>query len=424
MADNLICGIDIGSSKVATVVGIESGDHDELRIIGFNTTPSRGVKKGLIVDIEQVTGSMEENVEKAERMAGHKISHAFTSVGGPHISSLNSHGVVAVSNPQGEIVEEDVVRVIDAARAISLSTTRQIIEISARDYSVDGQSGIKNPVGMSGVRLEVETHLITASSTNLKNIDRCLSDLGIQNAGFIFSGLASSESVLSDTEKDLGVVLVDIGGGKCDLCIYVDGALAYSASIPVGAKHITNDAAVGLRVSLNSAEKIKLFLSRQTGVYGDARKRKTLDSLDLSELNLPEDITGVSMKSVAEGIIAPRIEEIYKFIGEEIEKSGLGDSVPSGIVITGGGALTIGMLEIGRKIIGLPIRTGIPERATGLVDEILDPQYATTLGLIFYGKKQAYRQTHKTKDFNKILKDFSINNSFGKIKDLFKQFLP
>ncbi|MBI4004812.1 cell division protein FtsA, partial [Candidatus Roizmanbacteria bacterium] len=352
MAEKLICGIDIGSSKIASVVGIESTQDDELRIIGFNSTPSRGIKKGLIVDIEQVTSAIEEGVEKAERMAGHKITRAYTSVGGPHISSLNSHGVVAVSNPQSEIVPEDVARVVEAARAISLSTTRQIIEISPRDYSVDGQSGIKNPVGMSGVRLEVDTHLITASSTNLKNIYRCLSDLGIENAGFIFAGLAAAEAVLTDTEKDLGVAVVDIGGGKSDICVYVDGSLSYSASIPIGAKHITNDIAVGLRVSLGSAEKIKLFLSKQASIYQDKTKRKNIDALDMRDLAIPEDISSVSLKSVIEGIMMPRVEEIYTFIREEIKKTGFFDAIPSGIVITGGGSLTIGMVEVGRKTVG------------------------------------------------------------------------
>lgn len=424
MADRLICGIDIGSSKIATVVGIESQEHDELRIIGFNTTASRGVKKGLIIDIEQVTHAIEESVEKAERMAGHKLTKAYASVGGPHISSLNSHGVVAVSNPQGEISEDDVMRVIDAAKAISLSTTRQIIEISPRDYSVDGQSGIRNPVGMSGVRLEADTHLITASSTNLKNIERCFTDLGIVNEGFIFAGLASAEAVLTDTEKDLGVVLVDIGGGKCDLCIYVDGSLSHSSSISVGARHITNDIAVGLRVSLASSEKIKLYLSRLLSSYDDRQKKKIDEHINMTELNVPEDISETSVKNIVDGIIMPRVEEIYRFIGEEIEKSGFGDMVPSGLVITGGGALTAGMVEAGRKIIGLPIRRGVPEKVTGLVDEVLDPQFSTTIGLIFYGRRHEVKEKGSVRDLNKFLRGFSINSSVGKIKDIFKQFLP
>jgi cell division protein FtsA len=424
MSDLLICGIDIGSSKIATVVGIESKESDEVRIIGFNSTASKGVKKGLIVDIDQVTSAVEESVEKAERMAGHKLSKAFVSVGGPHISSLNSHGVVAVSNPQNEINANDVSRVIEAARAISLSTTRQIIEVSPREYSVDGQAGIKNPIGMSGVRLEVDTHIITASATNLKNIDRVLTDLGITNDGYIFSGLASAEAVLSDTEKDLGCVVVDIGGGKIDLCIYVEGALSYSASVPVGAKHITNDIAVGLRVSLESAEKIKNFLSKYTTIPQIPGKRKTYDQINLQELHIPEQLNDISAKTIIEGIIGPRLEEIYTCIGEEIQKSGFEKQVPSGVVLTGGGALTVGMIEAGKKYLGLPIRVGIPDKATGLVDEILDPQFASTIGLIFYGKKNIMSDHNNQKDFNKIFNNMSVNSSLGKIKNLFKQFIP
>lgn len=425
MSDKIICGIDIGSHKIATVVGIESKEYEELRIIGFNSTPSRGVKRGLIVDIDKVTGALEESVEKAERMAGHKISSAYVSVGGPHISSLNSHGVVAVSNPQAEISEHDVQRAVEAARAISLSTTREIIEVSARDYSVDGQSGVRNPVGMSGVRLEVDTHIITASTTNLKNIDRSLSDVGIENMGFIFSGLASAEAVLTETEKDLGVAVVDIGGGKIDLAIYVDGSLSYSSSIPIGAKHITNDIAVGLRISLDSAEKVKLYLSDLYKMHDDKlRKKITLPPPDFQGLTIPETISDMTPKTLVDGIIAPRLEEIYKYIGEELIKSTFADSMPSGIVVTGGGALTVQMIEIGKKIIGMPIRIGVPEKATGLVDEILNPQFSATIGLLYYGKKYMSTTETKDKNFNRILQKFSLNSSFTKLKDMFKQFLP
>jgi cell division protein FtsA len=420
--DRLICGIDIGSSKIATVVGIQAKDDDEVRIIGFNTTHSKGVRKGLIVDIEEVTETVEESVEKAERMAGQKIKQAYVSVGGPHIASLNSHGIVAVANPQTEINEADVSRVVEAARAISLSSTRQIIEVMPRDYVVDGQGGIKNPVGMVGVRLEVDTHIITASQTNLKNIERCLDYLDIQNSGFVFAGLASAEAVLTDTEKELGVVLVDIGGGKMDLSMYVDGSMAHSSSIPIGARHITNDIAVGLRVSLDSAERIKLHL-RKHGIGQKDKSFNKLTPLNLTELNLPENVSEVSLKTLVDGIIAPRLEEIYKFIFEEIEKSGFGQSVPSGLVITGGGALTVGMIETGRKVVGLPIRLGVPQKVTGLVDEILDPQYAATIGLILHGMKNIMAE-EGWKDFNKIIKDFSFGSSISKFKDFFKQFIP
>ncbi|NDK10320.1 cell division protein FtsA [Candidatus Gracilibacteria bacterium] len=425
MVDTLICGIDIGSSKIATVVGMDSTETEELKIIGFNTTPARGVRKGLVVDIKEATKAVEESVEKAERMAGHKIDRAFVAVGGPHISSLNSHGIVAVSNPQGEISEEDVTRVIEAAKAISLSSTRRIIEVIPRDYIVDGQSGIKNPVGMSGVRLEVETHIITASTTNLKNQERILSDLGIENEGFVFSGLASAEAVLSNTEKELGIVLVDIGGGKIDFSIYADGALSYSSSIPLGARHISNDIAVGLRVSLDSAEKIKIFLSKNLGKnISNSNEKKKAPQINLKELDLPEDLTDVSLKTLVDGIVAPRLEEIFKLIFEEIEKSGFGQQIPSGLVITGGGALTIGMLETGKRVVGLPIRIGYPEKVSGLVDEVIDPQYSTTVGLLLYGKNNIIVDKDNFKNFGKILKDFKLGNSIGNLKIFFKQFIP
>lgn len=422
MPDNIVCGIDIGSTKIATAIAIKSSEEENMRIIGFNTTPSRGVKKGLIVDIDQVTAAVEESIEKAERMVGQKVNGAVTSVGGPHISSLNSHGVVAITNPKGEIEGDDVERVVEAARAISLSTTRQIIDVSAREFIVDGQEGIKNPVGMSGIRLEVDTHIITASLTNLKNIDRCLSDLGIDNNGFVFSGLASAEAVLTDTEKELGSVLVDIGGGKIDICLYADGALSYSASIPIGAKHITNDIAVGLRISLESAEKIKLFLSRNFRGRKDDKKR--LEELDFSELNLPESLNDVSVKTVVDSIIGARLEEMYRLVAEEIEKSGFGQAIPSGLIVTGGGALTVGIVDIGRKVVGLPLRVGIPSRVTGLLDEIIDPQYATTVGLILQGRKNIISQEGGAKKFGRILKDFSIGNSLSKFKEMVKQFIP
>ncbi len=418
MTDNLICGIDIGSSKIATVVGMSSEEINELKIIGFNTTAARGVRKGLVVDIKEATEAVEDSVEKAERMAGHKINKVYVAVGGPHISSLNSHGIVAVSNPQGEINEDDVTRVIEAAKAISLSSTRRIIEVIPRDYIVDGQSGIKNPIGMSGVRLEVETHIITASSTNLKNQERILGDLGIENQGFVFSGLASAEAVLTNTEKELGIVLVDIGGGKIDLSIYVDGALSYSSSIPIGARHISNDIAVGLRVSLDSAEKIKIFLSKSL------KEKKKTPQINLNELDLPENISEVSLKTLVDDIIAPRLEEIFKLIFEEIEKSGFGEQIPSGLVITGGGALTIGMLETGKRVVGLPIRLGYPEKVSGLVDEIIDPQYSTTVGLLLYGQNNNLVNKDNFKNFGRILKDFKLGNSFGKLKDFIKQFIP
>jgi len=421
MVDKILAAVDIGSSKIATIVGVKDKDSEELRIIGFHSTPSKGIKKGLIVDIDEITMAVEESVEKTERMAGQKINQVFVSVGGPHISSINSHGVVAVSNPQGEIIEDDINRAVEAARAISISNTRQIIEVLPREYVVDGQAGIKNPLGMTGIRLEVDTHIITASQTNLKNLDRFSRSQGRNNNGFIFSALASAEAVLTETEKELGVVLVDIGGGKTDLCLYVEGALSYSASIAVGAKHITNDIAVGLRVSLQSAEKIKLHLNK---ILKDRKvSQKKENDLNLNSLNLPENVSDVSLKHLSDGIIAPRLEEIFKLLADVIEKSGFADQAPSGFVLSGGGAMTVGMIEVGRKTLGMPIRVGSPTRVTGLVDELLNPQYATTVGLLLYGRSSSTNE-EGWKNFNRILKDITFTNSIGKVKEFIKQFIP
>lgn len=423
MNERALAAIDIGSSKIATIVGLETKESDELRIIGFNSTPSRGIKKGLIIDIDKVSGAIEESLERAERMAGQKINHAFVSVGGPHITSLNSRGVVAVANTQGEITQDDVNRVVEAARAISLSSTKQIIEVTPRDFIVDGQEGIRNPVGMSGVRLEVDTHIITASQINLKNIERCIEELGVKNDGFLFAGLASSRAVLTDTEKELGVACIDIGGGKTDIALYVDGALSYSSSLPIGARHLTNDIAVGTRVSLDSAEKLKLFLSKH--LKSHSNQKKNPDQLPLHELAIPESLQDISIKTVVDGIIGPRLEELFKLIGDEIIKSSYFEQVPSGLVITGGGALTIGVVETAKKVIGLPARIGVPGGVTGLIDEILDPQFAATVGLILYGHDHSGDiQETSFGDFGSFFKGTSINGSVGKLKSFFKQFIP
>lgn len=424
MTDRIISGIDIGTSKTAVLIAKIGDEETQPRIMGFASVPSKGVRKGQIVDINQVTQTVESAIDKAERMAGTKISNALVSVGGPHIESLNSHGVVAVAQPEVEISTEDIDRVVDAAKAISISSTREVIEVVPREFIVDGQGGIKNPIGMSGVRLEVNTHIITASLTNLRNIDRCLSDLGVDNQVSIFSGLSSSLAALSDTEKELGVVCVDIGGGKTDICIYVEGALSYSSSIPIGARHITNDIAVGLRVSLDSAEQIKMHLSKTH--KESAAHSRTEDEINISSLNLPEGLTKISRKTVVEGIIRPRLEEIFAYVLKQIEKSGFITAVPSGLVVVGGGALTVGLLESARRSVGLPARLGTPQNVTGLVDEVLFPQYATVVGLLLYSNNTQVQEGQKIsmKSFDKMLKNMSLQGSVKKIQDMVKSFMP
>lgn len=424
MTDRIISGIDIGTSKTAVLIAKIGDEETQPRIMGFASVPSKGVRKGQIVDINQVTQTVESAIDKAERMAGTKISNALVSVGGPHIESLNSHGVVAVAQPEVEISTEDIDRVVDAAKAISISSTREVIEVVPREFIVDGQGGIKNPIGMSGVRLEVNTHIITASLTNLRNIDRCLSDLGVDNQVSIFSGLSSSLATLSDTEKELGVVCVDIGGGKTDICIYVEGALSYSSSIPIGARHVTNDIAVGLRVSLDSAEQIKVYLSKPH--KEPSSHTRADDEISIASLNLPEGLTKISRKTVVEGIIRPRLEEIFAHVLKQIEKSGFITAVPSGLVVVGGGALTVGVLDSARRSVGLPARLGTPQFVTGLVDEVLFPQYATVVGLLLYSNENESQEGQKIsmKSFDKMFKNMSLQGSVKKIQNMVKSFMP
>src|SRR3972149_3917174 len=289
----LISAIDVGSAKITSLIAQHREDEPgKLHIIGASSVPSRGVRKGQIVTIDEAVSAIEESVEAAERMAGYNISQAWVSVGGSHINSQNSHGVVAVAQPQGEIVSEDIRRVLEAAKAVSLPSASEILHVIPRSYTVDSQDGIKNPLGMTGVRLEVDTHIITGSSPVIKNLTKCVNEVGCDISGLIFSGLASADAGLGETDKDLGVVLVDIGGGTMSMAIYLPGALAHSSVMQVGAINVTKDIAAGLRVSLESAEKIKLHLS--------SIKSKE-DDLDLSPLRLPEEMKTVSYKTLHEG---------------------------------------------------------------------------------------------------------------------------
>lgn len=308
MNKRIIAGIDIGTSKIITIIA-SVPENGFINVIGVATNPSKGIRKGQIVDIEEATSSIVASLEASERMAGYSISSAFISVGGSHITSQNSHGVVAVAEPQKEITTDDVGRAIDAARAVSLPSTREILHVIPREFIVDSQECIKDPIGMTGVRLEVNTHLITVGSIALRNLEKCASLVGIDVDGFIFNGLASSTAVLTETEKELGVVLADIGSGTTDIAIFVDGALSYSSVMPVGARNITNDLAIGLRISLESAEKIKLYLNTkkkellrpenedEMNTRKEKKKNDLADEIDLTSLHLPEGLTKVSKKN-------------------------------------------------------------------------------------------------------------------------------
>lgn len=381
-----VSAVDIGSSKTVALISQVIVDpvtyETKINIVGAAASETKGVKKGQIVDIEAAVESTISAVEAAERMAGYNLDMAYVCVGGGHISSQNSTGVVAVSDPNGEVSPEDVARVLEAARAISIPTSREVVHILPRSFTVDGEGGVKDPVGMSGVRLEVDTHIITASSAALKNLAKAVNEVGVDINEMIFSGIASAESTLTETEKELGCLLIDIGGGTTSVCAFIDGAVAYSSAIPVGAKNVTNDLAIGLRVTLDSAEKIKIALSDK----GRLRKEKEEDAIDLTDLGATE-ARKVSRRTLTEGIIKPRLNEIFTMVRLDLERSGLINRIPSGAVITGGGALTVGVEDAAKRTLSLPVRIGVPGGVGGLVDDILNPQYAAALGLIIYGSK-------------------------------------
>jgi cell division protein FtsA len=429
--DRLVTGIDIGTSKITTLIA-SVNDDGAIRVIGVSTVPSRGLRKGQIVNIEEATAVISQSLEGAERMAGTSVASAYILTGGNHIASLNSHGVVAVAEPDKEISENDVKRVIDAAKAISLPQSREILHIIPRGYLVDGQEGIVDPVNMSGVRLEVDTHLITGGSIAIRNLYKCVEELGVEVDGVIFGGLASSYATLSDTEKELGVILVDIGGGTTDVAIYVDGALSYSSVIPVGAINITKDLAAGLRISLESAEKIKLVLGEfpknpvlpEEEEKGKVRADKS-DEIDISDLNLIEEIKTISRKTLVEGIVKPRLNEIFTLVGLEIKKSGFGGMTPSGIVLTGGGALSVGAVESARRNLAMSVHIGIPKDISGLIDEITTPVYAACVGLLLYGiKADKHISTPLFGNIGKIGDRFPVKGIAGKMINLIKSFLP
>ncbi len=431
----IVVGIDIGTSKIVTVI---ARIDDVVNVLGVSEHKALGIRKGQIVDIEEAVSAINGSLESAERMAGYSAAHVIVSVSGGHIESQNSRGVVAVSSPDGEISPSDLGRVIDAARAVSMPSSRDIMHVLPRNYTVDGQEGIKDPIGMTGVRLEVDTHIISANATSLRNLEKALGGVGVDVDSVVFSGYASSLAVLSETEKELGVVLVDIGAGTTDICVYVEGSVAYSSVLPIGARHITNDLAIGLRISLESAEKIKLYLSKEIerkvlrheddmSVGREPVSTEKKDEIDVSSLNLPEEVRKISKKTLIDGIIRPRLNEIFTMVGIEIKKSGYGGQMPAGLVISGGGALTIGVVDAAKRMLAMPVRVGYPMEMKGIIDEVQSPAFSTVIGLAMYGSTL---ESESTLPFGMnmpqipFLRGVSGGKFFKKVIDLIKSFIP
>lgn len=429
----VIAAIDLGTEKCVTLIAVIDEETGELKVVGVSAVPSKGMKRSVIVDLDKVLNTISQSLDAAERMAGFDVKSVYLSVSGTHVLSKNSKGVVAVAAPDQEITSTDVERVIEAARAISLPADRKIMHVIPRDFKVDSQEGIKDPVGMTGVRLESEAHIITGMTTSLKNLEKVINDLGLEVEGFIFAGLAAAGVTLTETEKELGAIVVDMGAGTTSISAYVEGALEYSGAVPVGARHITQDIALGTRISLDNAEKVKIILSGEdfspikprAGESKEelTKRRKKADKLDLAKNGIHETIEELSKRTLVEGIMVPRMKEIFELIKKELAKQDLMDKVPSGIILCGGGAQTVGMVDIAKRVFNLPVRIGDPEELKGLVGDIKGPAYATSIGLLKYGKDKDGGTTTGG-NMGSILESIDLKGISEKVRGLLKSVLP
>lgn len=408
-----LVGLDIGSSSVRVVVGKVDENTGIPSIIGVGETPSSGIRKGVVVDIEEAVSTISSALEKVERMTGVPVTHATVAIGGSHISSIESHGVIAVSRADGEITENDIIRVIDASQAISIPQNREIIHVIPKNFIVDGQSGIKDPLGMTGIRLEVDTVIVQAAIPFIKNLTKGISQAGLNIDDLVLAPLAAAESVLTKRQKELGVALVDMGGGTTGLVVFEEGQLLHTSIVPVGSGHITNDVAIGLRTSIETAEKVK-----QEFGHAMPKEINRTEEIDLSKID-PSEEEHVSRHHLAE-IAEARLEEIFDLINKELKLINRDGKLPAGVVFTGAGAKMPGILELAKKQLKLPVQLGVPANVTTIIDRVEDPSYATAVGLILWAKEY-FGGTRTSANFARKLLD---NQGMDRVKSLFKKFLP
>jgi cell division protein FtsA len=406
----IVASIDIGSAKIRTVVGILEDGSSVPNIIGVGIAPSTGLRKGAVIDVEETINSISSSLEDAERMAGEPINHVFLGVGGNHIASINSRGVIAVSQAGNEINEDDVDRVLEAAQAVTMPSNRRMLRIIPKTFTVDEQKGIKYPVGMTGIRLEVETHIVTGFEPVVKNLEKCVLQSGVDIDDIIPNCLASAEAVLSKRQKELGVAVIDIGCGGTSISVFEDGATLHTSVIPVGGENVTNDVAIGMRTSIDTAEKIKIE-------YGsihpeDVNDRETIDLSLLSKI----DTHVVSKKQIVE-IIQARYHEIFVLVKEELARINRDGMLPAGVVLTGAAAKIPGAIDLARETLNLPAQIGFPQNYDGVVDKIDDPAYATAIGLLLWGSRFEAR-------YHKGIKSFNFKKGLVGIRRWFKNLVP
>ncbi|MEA3346354.1 MAG: cell division protein FtsA [Chloroflexota bacterium] len=371
-----VAAIDVGTTKICTLIG-EVDEMDRLRIVGVGLVPSRGVRKGMVVNVAKASEAILESVERAERISGYTVERALVGVGGQHIQAINSQGVAAVSRSSRGVTLADVNRALEAARAVPLPHNRQIIHVIPRFYTLDGLRGIQDPLGLYGFRLEVDAHVVTGSSTAIRNLVKCVEEAGVEVAELILQPLAAAEAVLTDAEREMGVAVVDIGGGTTDIGIFIDSAICHTVILPTGGDHLTNDVAVGLRAPFASAEEVKIQ-------YGHALP----EALEEERIEIVPFGDGgrrsVSRRFLAQ-IVRVRTEEIFDLIQQEVKRSGYSELMPAGLVLCGGTGGLEGIEALGREVVQLPIRVGRAHDIHGLIDSIEGPAFATSVGLLMWG---------------------------------------
>jgi cell division protein FtsA len=372
MEEPLVVGIDIGTTKVCALIARLEGENS-LRILGVGIEPSQGIKRGNIIDLAAASQSISRAVEKAERSSGLEITSALVSLAGSHVSSVNSRGVIGING--GVITENDVARAIDSAQAVAIPHNREVIHVIQRGFTVDGNDGIRQPVGMHGYRLEVETHIITAGEATVENLRQCVQSAGVDISSFVLNPLASAEVVLNDTERDMGAVICDIGGGTSDMAIYIAGDVWHTMVLPVGGNHITNDIAHGLRLPISQAEEVKKL-------YGHCVEKEIGEQDLFSVRAFGADRPVQTSRRELARIIEARVAEIFDLLLQEIKRSGYDGLLPAGMVLTGGSSLLPGIKTIANQVTGLPIRIARPENLVGLVDQLNSPAYSTSVGLL------------------------------------------
>jgi cell division protein FtsA len=398
---NLIVGLDIGTSKIVTIVG-EIKPEGTLEVIGVGMHESSGMKKGMVVNIDATVAAIQRSLGDAELMADCKIREVYTGIAGSHIRGSNANGMVKIKDK--EVTQADIDRVVETASSISLPGDQQILHILEQEFSIDGQEGIKKPLGMSGMRLEVEVHIVTGAVAAAQNILKCVHRCGLEAPEMILQPLASSKAVLADDEKDLGVCLVDIGGGTTDVAIFTGGAIRHTAVIPIAGDQITNDIAMALRTPTKDAEDIKIK-------YGCAL-RQLADETPIEVPGVGERSARMLSRQTLAEVIEPRVEELYSLVQTELRRSGFEDLLSSGIVITGGSSAMQGMVELGEEIFHMPVRLGLPRYVGGLSDVVKTPRFSTGVGLLLYGLEQ--HQRHQESRMQ--------SNSFGDVMDRMKDW--